>query len=160
MLKFWGKAIMSTWNSMQGSLDWNPCGQKGTSVSLYPCFKREYLSHPSSIRKWCFHKNVNNQHAHTGAITVFLHLFKLNNILWKFFAVTYNFFFVKDNLRGLRIALKENLSGSRGKRETVEEKGRRYPLRKESKIHSVLPLAAFNVKVLDDEGMDFWCWVR
>lgn len=32
--KFRGRAIMSTWNSVQGSLDWNPCGQKGTSVSL------------------------------------------------------------------------------------------------------------------------------
>lgn len=38
--KFWGRAIMSIWNSVRGSLDRNPCGQKGTSLSLYPCARQ------------------------------------------------------------------------------------------------------------------------
>lgn len=31
---------MSTWNSVQGSLGWNPPGQKGTSVSFYLCAQK------------------------------------------------------------------------------------------------------------------------
>lgn len=47
---------MSTWNSVQGSLGWNPPGQKGTSVSFYPCAQKIIsLTCRLSARAWSFH---------------------------------------------------------------------------------------------------------
>lgn len=54
--KFWGRVIMSTWNSVQGSLDWNPCGQKWISLITCKLNPQTIFPHQFKLVVVCFSK--------------------------------------------------------------------------------------------------------